>query len=93
MDPFDPDEAQESLGPEDEESSSWASSGNFSSYEQQCLKEAEDSTDLETQLMAERDATNHRLFTSFQSAACFIAQLYKGAYLFCQVDLFHRILL
>lgn len=80
MDDFDPDEARNTLDAEEDDSSGWASSSGavFSSWEEQCLQEAEDQTDLETQLMAERDASNHRLFLSFQAAACFIAQLYKG---------------
>lgn len=77
MDEFEPEDDQginrDGL---EEDGSSWASS--YSPWEEQMIKEAEECLDLEGQLASERDSSNHKLWISFQSAACCIAQLYKG---------------
>lgn len=77
MDEFeDPEDQEIAPGVEEASGSSWASS--YSPWEEQMIKEAEECLDLEGQLASERDSSNHKLWVSFQSAACCIAQLYKG---------------
>ncbi|KAI1292146.1 UPF0472 protein C16orf72 -like protein [Halotydeus destructor] len=54
----------------------WASP-NYSAWEEECLRSMEDTNELEDQFDSERHHSNHKLWLSFQSAACCIAQLYK----------------
>lgn len=56
--------------------SGWGS--GFSLWEEQCLREVEETADQERQILSERDAINQRLWLLFQASACSIAQLYKG---------------
>lgn len=56
--------------------SNWGST--FSLWEEECMREAETSIDVESHLTSEKDSINHRLWLLFQASACSIAQLYKG---------------
>lgn len=76
MDEAESDEINQVM--EEGQGSSWAST--YSPWEEQMIKEAEECLDLEGQLASERDSSNHKLWVSFQSAACCIAQLYKGMF-------------
>lgn len=77
MDDFDQMDDQQATS--DEQPRSWASPG-YSSWEEECLREAEEVGDLEGQMASEKDLTSRKLFVSFQTAACCIAQLYKGRF-------------
>lgn len=73
------DDMDEPVACDDGDGSSWASS--YSPYEQECLQlqEVDEARlDLEGQFATERDASSHKLWLSFQNAACCIAQLYQG---------------
>lgn len=70
---LDIDEPEDNLAEHD---SPWTSA-NYTPWEEECIKEVEDCGDLERQTESEKDMSKHKLWHSFQTAACNIAQLYK----------------
>lgn len=50
----------------------------YSNWEQDCIDYVESSPDVESQIEDEKGGNAHKLWFSFQNAACCIAQLYKG---------------
>lgn len=50
----------------------------YSNWEQQCVEALEAEPDYETQLHNEKELYSQQMWTSFQTTASAIAQLYKG---------------
>lgn len=51
---------------------------SYTSWEQECMQQMEELPDLEAQVDVEKASSAHKLWISFQTAACCVAQLYKG---------------
>lgn len=54
----------------------------YSSWEQDCCESIESEPDCESQLHNEKELYSQQMWTSFQTTASAIAQLYKGDYFF-----------
>ena len=50
----------------------------YSNWEEQCVEALETEPDYETQLHNEKELYSQQMWTSFQTTASAIAQLYKG---------------
>ncbi|CAG2103826.1 unnamed protein product [Medioppia subpectinata] len=56
----------------------WIQNQKYTNWEMECINRLETSPDLDQQIDIEKGGNEHKLWVSFQTAACSIAQLYQG---------------